>query len=169
MAKERPLLWTRFSYDDFFEDPAVVCMTNEEVGAYLRLLQAAWKTRGILPDDDSYLASISHMGTLWPPHRLPIGRAWFIHDGVWEQKRIVREYAEFLARHEIAAAYGEIGARKRWGAYRDPNGVAMLEVEGEKEKRRVLESKTESTPAYSENGVKAKAMIEDLAQHLRIK
>lgn len=117
MEKEpQPLPYTRFSYRQFFSDPAVVCMTNEEVGAYLRLLHAAWESSppGHLPDDDAYLAAVSCMATAWPDHRAAIAKAFKLEDGKWIQARVVREYevarGYSMARHAIAVA----GATVRW-------------------------------------------------------
>ncbi len=121
MAKDRPppLPWTQFSYDDFFRDHAVACMTNEEVGAYLHLLHAAWTSYppGWIPDDPEYLASVSRLGPAWAEHAQSILRAFRRKDDHLEQKRIIEEYRAYAKRHENDSARGVAAARVRWSKH----------------------------------------------------
>lgn len=89
-------------------------LTNEEDGAYGRLVRWYW-TNGPLPDDDRKLGGIVRDHRGWKRLR-PILREFFhIHDGCWYHKRIDAEKAKAIklseARHEIAKS----GAAKRWG------------------------------------------------------
>ena len=126
MAKEhRPLPYIKFSFDDFFNDPAVVRMTNKQVGAYLRLLKVAWSSDspGVIPADDDFLAAASGMGAQWAAHRVPIARAFDTtsKDGFWVQKRIIREYHVAMKQ----AAHGLAGAKVRWAAHKGANATPM--------------------------------------------
>jgi uncharacterized protein YdaU (DUF1376 family) len=141
MAKDRPLplQWTQFSYDDFFRDEAVARMSNEEVGAYLRLLHAAWVASppGHLPNDPEYLSAISGMGKEWYDHSLRILRAFKIHGDVLVQKRITEEYRAAERRREINVKRGVIGAGVRWSKHSptivEPwSGIADLDLDSNK-------------------------------------
>jgi uncharacterized protein YdaU (DUF1376 family) len=155
MAKDRPppLPYTKFYYADFFRDEAVECMTNDEIGAYLRLMHAAHDAHppGQIPSDPTYLASVSRMGTLWPAHSEAIARAFDTTSkpGFWVQKRIVREYSE--ARKQ--SVYGRIGAEVRWAAHRgaigEANATLMHSKRLEVENRENLESKPLAEPVGS--------------------
>ncbi len=89
-----PLPWTRFSYDDFFDDPAVAAMSNEEIGAYLRLLRACWrsKTPGVIPNVTAFLANVSQLGPSWPEHATSILAAFKVQGDNLVQSRVVEEY-----------------------------------------------------------------------------
>jgi len=158
-----PLPWTKFSYDEFLDDPAVERMTNEEVGAYIRLLRAAWKSGGTIPDDDEYLSSVTRMGPEWPGHREAIARAWACDRGAWVQKRIVREYAEYNARKEMHAFNGSVGAAKRWGGHSQAianDGRSRL-INRKEEDSKTLESE----PAFSQKA-QVNGLVKDLSLHL---
>ena len=118
MAKGQPppLPWTQFSYDDFFRDQAVACMTNEEVGAYLRLLHAAWVADppGHLPNDATYLSHVSGMLAAWPEHAKSILRAFKPNGDMLIQKRIVEEYNAAAERRKASSAQAKHAAQLRW-------------------------------------------------------
>lgn len=116
MRNRRPLPYTRFNFDDFFDDPAVMVMTNEQVGAYLRLLRAAWKADppGHLPNDDTYLAAASGLGKAWPDHRETMVGPFKLLGGKLVQSRIVREYEVARGCSMMRSTYGVAGAKVRW-------------------------------------------------------
>jgi|SRR5690242_20156271 len=158
-----PLTWTKFSFDDFFDDPAVRSMTNEEVGAYMRLLHAAHRSRkpGVLPDDDQYLSSVC-LWTMdqWLGHRVAMAKAWVVRDCEWTQKRMVKEYAAAIAAKSADSRNGSKGAEVRWRGH----SQAIADLDLDKEKRRVLDSKSE--PAYRQKS-RINGLVKDLASHLK--
>lgn len=80
-------LWT----DAYIADTAH--LTNEEHGAYLRLLMIAWRSPTCsLPDDDKRLALMVGVSPKkWRALRGIIAAFWTIENGVWTQKRLTRE------------------------------------------------------------------------------
>jgi uncharacterized protein YdaU (DUF1376 family) len=145
MSKDKPppLPYTRFSFTDFFSDPAVVCMTNEQVGAYLRLLSACWAATppGHLPDDDVYLASVSGMGSLWPAHRFAMAKAFEVKRGKWIQRRVVREYEYCRGLSEVRSHAGKLGAEALWQTH----GKRMAKDGRDRGRDRVRERDREKT------------------------
>jgi uncharacterized protein YdaU (DUF1376 family) len=155
MAKDKPppLPYTRFSYEDFFNDPSVVKMTNEEVGAYMRLLRVCWCSTppGHLPDDDDYLSVVSGMGESWLGHRSAMANAFEVKRGKWIQRRVVREYEHCRGLSEVRSRAGRKGAALLWlghgSAIAKPRPkMTELEREGEKEKKDFPPAFTDSTP-----------------------
>lgn len=118
MSKDKPppLPYARFSFEDFFNDPSVVKMSNEEIGAYMKLLRVCWSATspGHLPDDDDYLAVVSGMGSLWPAHRSAMANAFKIKHGKWIQNRVVREYEHCRGLSEARSKAGKAGADLLW-------------------------------------------------------
>jgi uncharacterized protein YdaU (DUF1376 family) len=161
----RPMAWTRFSYEDFFSDPAVVCMSNEEVGAYMRLLYAAHRAKrpGVLPDEDRYLSTICMWKTEeWLSHRPIMIKAWLVKNGLWIQRRIVREHALAKKVAETRSRNGHKGAELRWPGYSQP----MQDLDSRQRKRRILDSKTlESEPAFSQKA-QVNGLVKGLSTHL---
>lgn len=100
-------LWT----DAFIAD--TVHLTPEQVGVYIRLLMAAWRSRDCsLPDDDKRLATIVGMSRKkWLSTR-PIMDEFFVSDGkVLRQKRLTFEREKVRGLSEKARA----SAEARWG------------------------------------------------------
>jgi uncharacterized protein YdaU (DUF1376 family) len=148
MAKDRPapLPWTRFSYDDFFRDHAVERMTNEQVGAYLRLLHAAWVSfpPGWLPTDSDYLGSVSRLGDAWPQHAPCILRAFQSKGDHLEQRRIVEEYKAARKEQEINSRRGLAAARVRWSEHASSMQTECLGVTEKRVESREIEKEEET-------------------------
>jgi uncharacterized protein YdaU (DUF1376 family) len=89
-------------------------LSNEENGAYVRLVDWYW-INGPLPDDDKKLGSIIRDHKAWKRLRPTLVAFFQRRDGWWYHKRVEAELAKAreisAARHEIAKA----GAAKRWG------------------------------------------------------
>ena len=89
-------------------------LTNEEDGAYGRLIRWYW-ANGPLPDDDKKLGSIIRDHRAWKRLRPSLIGFFSRRDGFWYHKRVEAELARargIIAKRTIA---GEIGANKRWG------------------------------------------------------
>jgi uncharacterized protein YdaU (DUF1376 family) len=91
-------------------------MTNEEVGAYMRLLRVCWCSTppGHLPDDDDYLSVVSGMGESWLGHRSAMANAFEVKRGKWIQRRVVREYEYCRGLSEVRSRAGKKGAALLW-------------------------------------------------------
>lgn len=89
-------------------------LTNEENGAYVRLVDWYW-ANGPLPDDDKKLGSLVRDHRGWKRLRPALAPFFQIRDGQWHHKRVEAELAKARqiasARHEVARA----GAAQRWG------------------------------------------------------
>lgn len=102
---------------DFLSDPAVDSMTNEELGAFTRLLCRAWDRDhpGVLPDDDEELANLARVDPLrWQCVRIAVARAFEVRDGRWTQKRMVREAIKLCERIDKRAKSATKAAYARW-------------------------------------------------------
>jgi uncharacterized protein YdaU (DUF1376 family) len=171
--KPQPLPWTRFSYDDFFKDHAVVCMTNEEVGAYLRLLSAAWSapTPGHLPNDPAYLAHASGMLEAWPKHAASILRAFKVKGDTLIQKRVVEEYEAALVSRKASSAQAKHAAEVRYSKHavsmQDVDVDLDLDVEVEESKSTPLSGEPDVVLAPLRSDPKKTSDKEDWADGFR--
>jgi uncharacterized protein YdaU (DUF1376 family) len=102
-------------------------MTDEQVGAYIRLLSFSWDRCG-LPADDTELRELGY----WSPEQW--ARIWPKVGPKWKRKgdrlfneRQERERAAQKSRADAAKEAGKRGAERRWsqtdrrGGYSDPN------------------------------------------------
>jgi len=97
-------------------------LTNEQMGAYVRLLCATWKRDGTVPNDDQFLAHACHSSAQKWPHLKPVIMRFLtrLSDGRLTQLRLGKERARSLARSDLAAQ----AAHKRWNPKRnDFNGM----------------------------------------------
>ncbi len=93
---------------------ATMHLTTEQHGAYLMLLMAAWKSDGILPDDDSQLAAICRFSEeRWIKTRQVICRFFVIEGGTWKQNRLTVELEKAKARKIVSSTNGAHGGRPR--------------------------------------------------------
>lgn len=123
-----PLFW-----NDFLSDNKVRVMSNEELGAYLRLLGAAWHedVPGTLFADDDDLARLAGVElSLWKKLSRRILPCFVLNEksGRYEQKRMIEEYKKCSEQAEMKHARATAGARKRWGKPKRclSNAQAML-------------------------------------------
>jgi uncharacterized protein YdaU (DUF1376 family) len=100
---------------DFISSSAVTRMTPEERGGYIMLLCHAWDsdTPGVLPDDDTALASLSGLGRRWAKCRPAIARAFTVDGGTWMQQRMVAEREAQAERLREAVQGGKTTQNKR--------------------------------------------------------
>lgn len=92
------MLWT----DDFLAD--TTALDKGEVGSYLLLLLAAWRTKtGTLPDDDKMLARMARCSPHeWKRMRPLMLRFFEVVNQEWQQPRLLRE-REAVERRSISA------------------------------------------------------------------
>ena len=92
------MLWT----DDFLAD--TTALDKGEVGSYILLLLAAWRTKtGTLPDDDKMLARMARCSPHeWKRMRPLMLRFFEIVNQEWQQPRLLRE-REAVERRSISA------------------------------------------------------------------
>lgn len=98
-------------------------MPTEAVGAYLLLLCAAWAAEPpcTIPDDDAWLAAVTRLTPArWSELRPVVLAPWRARrDGLYEQPRLLSEYAKFLDRQAKRKAAGEAGAEARWQTHNE--------------------------------------------------
>jgi len=169
-----------FHVDDYLSDGAVMRMSAEAEGCYIRLLCRSWKseTPGVVPDD-----LVSEMGAL---HRvedpekvkrqLSVAFDTESAPGYWIQKRMVVEYRKLTS---VRKAQGT----KSHGSHRAVTGQSQgveveVEVEREESKACVLtntenleaKNKNSRTGSYSVEAVKISAAARQAErEHERIK
>jgi len=96
---------------DLLTDEAVVCMTNEAFGAYMRLLAHEW-IEGSLPNDEKKLAKLSNSGRRWGSIRASVMPLFSVIDG--NRLGNPRNQEELDKYHRFKKMQAE-KARKRWG------------------------------------------------------
>ncbi len=115
----------RFYVKDWLADPAVMVMTLEQQGAYLRLLCCCW-TDGGIPDDVKVIAGLLGVGTrkagsLWGvlKSRFTVRVATDACSGtskLLSQPRLEEERTRQRNWSETRAEAGRKGAESRWGS-----------------------------------------------------
>lgn len=118
-----PLHWFPFNADDYLTDPAVLMMSAEAEGCYIRLLMRSWRspTPGMIP-----LSLIPEMSAVY---RVPesersrvlseMVRAFEESSTGWVQKRMVAEHADASRIHDAQSRGGKTRSRS---AGRSPRG-----------------------------------------------
>jgi uncharacterized protein YdaU (DUF1376 family) len=119
-----PLYW-----NDFLSDNKVRVMSNGELGAYVRLLGAAWHEAapGTLPADDHTLARLAGVGAApWRRISQRVLACFVLNEksGRWEQKRMTHEYAALADRNERRSDSASKAAAARWSKGSQFNGHA---------------------------------------------
>ena len=119
-----PLYW-----NDFLSDNKVRVMSSGELGAYVRLLGAAWHEAapGTLPADDYKLARLAGVGAgFWRRISQRVLACFVLNEqsGRWEQKRMVHEYAALADRSDRRSDSASKAAAARWSKGSQTNGHA---------------------------------------------
>jgi uncharacterized protein YdaU (DUF1376 family) len=119
-----PLYW-----NDFLSDNKVRVMSSGELGAYVRLLGAAWHedAPGTLSTDEATLARLAGVGAaLWRKISPRVLACFVLNEraGRWEQKRMAQEYAALADRNDRRSESASKAAAARWGKGSQPNGNA---------------------------------------------
>ncbi|MFC4172659.1 YdaU family protein [Microvirga sp. GCM10011540] len=90
-------------------------LTNEEHGAYLRLLMFAWRSPDCsLPDDDVKLARMLGLTPKkWAALKVTVMAFWSLKDGRWLQSRLSRERQFVEEKIEKRRDAGKLGGRPK--------------------------------------------------------
>lgn len=90
-------------------------LTNEEHGAYLRLLMFAWRSPDCaLPDDDVKLARMLGLtAKKWASLKVAVMAFWILRDGRWVQSRLSRERQFVEEKIEKRRDAGRLGGRPK--------------------------------------------------------
>lgn len=121
MSKERAPAFQLYAAD-VLADANVVVLTNEELGAYFRLICHCWR-EGSLPNNSKKLAKLSSSGRRWKrisESVLPLFLTNTAGDLI--HKRLDEEREKQRKRREALSAAGNKGAKARWG--RDSQAMA---------------------------------------------
>lgn len=100
---------------DFTGDELVMAMCTEGVGAYIRLLCAAWVASppATIPDNDTVLARIAGLTpSRWSELKAEVLAPWSASkDGRYTQERLAREYRKAAHRIQVNRKNGRRGGR----------------------------------------------------------
>jgi uncharacterized protein YdaU (DUF1376 family) len=107
-------------FQGYERDPAVIRMSQQQEGAFFRLIRAMWwmPSPGFIEDDDALLREITRTPLEeWPETRAALGRYYDTktQPGFWIDHLMVESYRTQTLYHEKQVARGKAGARKRWG------------------------------------------------------
>jgi len=112
-AEEKVDAWMPLWIGSYLAD--TMKLTTLQHGAYLLLLIAYWRERGLLADDDEELASTVKASLKeWRSLRPKLERFFTIEDGVWRHGRADQELAKAQGHKAKASAKGRAGAQARW-------------------------------------------------------
>lgn len=107
----------QFYPDDHLSDPNIHMLSNEELGAYFKLLCFAWKANevGHLLNDDEFLSKLTGLcEEKWKAYKQNILRCFEVKDNFIIQKRLVREFEKQKDYRKQKVKAGKTGATKRW-------------------------------------------------------
>jgi len=122
MAKDKTDIWLPIYVGDYLAD--TMHLTTEQHGAYLLLIFAYWKNRGMLAegrvqgivrmDKDSWTINRGIVEELFDTKSFP---------GFWYHKRIEKELQNALIRKQAAENRGKKGMESRWGNRADDSST----------------------------------------------
>jgi uncharacterized protein YdaU (DUF1376 family) len=132
-------------------------LTNEEHGAYLRLLMFAWRSPLCrLPDDDTRLARMLGLSAgKWAKLKVAVMAFWSLENGFWSQKRLAKEHEFVTKKVEQKRANGKQGGRPK-SLENNDQGKANGS-EHETETKAPTPTPTPTYSSLSENGVSDEA------------
>ena len=112
--KQRVDIWMPLYINEYTGD--TMAFTTEQHGAYLLLMMAAWKAKGVLPSDDESIESITKL----PPERWQAMKAkvlakFSIDGATMTQKRITQEMERAQKVSKARSEAGKAGAANLWG------------------------------------------------------
>lgn len=132
-----------FYAKDFMGDPLVMAMSTEAVGAYIRLLCAAWVATppATIPADDSALSRLTALTPdRWSELRAEVLAPWQpTDDGRLEQPRLAKEYRKAAG----VIKSNSRAAKKRWQSGRNADAYqpqCQSEPESESERAKARET-----------------------------
>lgn len=138
------LHWFPFYAQDFLTSEGVLCMTPEQIGAYVTLLCVAWGdgTRPpSLPDDDVALGKLSRLGKRWARGRELI-RGQFRQDeeGRLVNVRLSEVWQEQQDKHDKAVRRASAGGKAKAEHKQSTSTVQVYHREGEGEREEASSS-----------------------------
>jgi len=117
--------WMAFNVDDYVTN--TMHLTTRQHGAYILLICAAWKARGVLPGADAALMTTARMTPKEWREDAPILKAFLTRRGdAWVHERVEFEWKDAQALIAAKSRAGKAGARKRWEGR--GNGTAMADA-----------------------------------------
>lgn len=144
-------------------------LTNEELGAFRRLIRAMWRAGGLLPDDDKLLARYSRAGTRWGAISPAIMAMMTVAGGKVSNPALMMMLTLTRERRRAAVERGEAGALARWGRKVDnsPKSVDNSPKSVEKSVFRSAAKLKTGTALNSSKSLKTNdgAMLEALPKH----
>lgn len=106
--------WMPLLVDDYTSSERVLAMDAHEERAYFRLIIAAWRGGGSIPDDDRFLAEASRAGARWPKVKPRVMGCFELReDGRWYQPKVCEMIAEA---EEISEKRRYAATELRWGS-----------------------------------------------------
>jgi uncharacterized protein YdaU (DUF1376 family) len=141
--------WYAFSVRDFYSDPVVIAMTREQRWRYRDSIDFSWlsETPGVGPESD-WQGRMGYSDDEWKSVRHIFMRAFTISDGVWTQKRLVREYQLAVASIDQRREAGKRGGEARWRPPSDRLAPAEHSPSGYMAQRHIQEQEPKN-PATS--------------------
>lgn len=108
----KPKAWMPLYIGDWDGDTGH--LTNEQDGAYGRLIRWYWR-KGPLPDDDTMLASIIRTDVkTWRKLRQILATFFQVEGGVWRHKRVDEELVNWTEKKARATDRARAAADARW-------------------------------------------------------
>jgi uncharacterized protein YdaU (DUF1376 family) len=106
----KPDIWMPWYVPDFLAD--TMTLDAALTGMYALLLMGSWMEGGHLPDDDQQLRTVAKSTPhRWKKARPILAKFFVIRDGVWMQKRLVRELDKAQQGYDAAVENGRKGGR----------------------------------------------------------
>lgn len=117
--------WMAFNVDDYVSN--TLHLTTRQHGAYILLICAAWKAKGLLPGADAALMAIAKLNAREWREDGEILKAFLTQreDG-WVHERVEYEWKDAQALIDAKSKAGKEGARRRW--HGRANGSAMTDA-----------------------------------------
>ena len=118
--------WMAFYVGDYVAN--TLHLTTRQHGAYILLICAAWKARGVLPGTDTALASIAKLSPREWRQDGDTLKAFLTRRGEeWIHERVMYEWNEARVLTNAKSDAGKLGAKRRWQGRGGANGSAMAE------------------------------------------
>lgn len=102
LSKDSPLWWFKLDINEWNSDQEIMCMTDYQIGWYISLLVACWKTGGVLPNDPKKWVKFARakspkkfmqeMSSVMQAFEVTDDEEHVVHKGLrqlWEQKQVL--------------------------------------------------------------------------------
>jgi uncharacterized protein YdaU (DUF1376 family) len=140
--------WMAFNVDDYVTN--TMHLTTRQHGAYILLICAAWKAKGVLPGVDAALMATAKLTPKEWREDAPILKAFLTRRGdAWVHERVEFEWKDAQALIAAKSRAGKAGARKRWDGR--SNGAAMADASQEQRQSDAPSPEPVPNPPASKN------------------